>query len=144
MSDEHMESRRTHENLIFACFGCMSNTGLIAGLASIEAVKEVGLERAGIGCLPSLPLEVPPAVKKAKAAGRIITVDGCPFECSRRTVEAAKFTPARSFVLTRDVGVRKMSLDRDVGESPLPLADYISQEDVDRTKRLLVKAVLEG
>jgi len=33
----------THENVIFSCFGGASNTGITSALASLEAVKELGL-----------------------------------------------------------------------------------------------------
>jgi len=74
------EDMPTHENIIFSCFGGLSNTGITSALASIEAVKELGLEKAAIGCLPSVPLEVAPVMGKTKAAKKVITVDGCHFE----------------------------------------------------------------
>jgi len=128
---------KPHRSIIYACFGCLSNTGATAGLGSIEAVKELGLDRVAGGCLPALPLGVHPAVEKAKTAKKIITVDGCPFECSKKTVEAAGFKPTKSFMLVRDIGMKKTPLDK--GD----MMDYISSEDVEETKRMLVKAVLE-
>jgi len=41
----------THENVIFSCFGGASNTGITSGLASLDAVKELGLTKAAIMCL---------------------------------------------------------------------------------------------
>jgi hypothetical protein len=49
---------KTHESMIFACFGCLSNTGIVADLGSLEAAKEFGLEKAAVGCLVSLTLGV--------------------------------------------------------------------------------------
>lgn len=69
----------------------MSNTGIVTALASIEAVKELGLQKAAIGCLEGLPTNVLPVYGKTKAAKKIITVDGCPFECSKKSVEKAGF-----------------------------------------------------
>ena len=43
-----------HENVIFNCFGGFSNTGITAALASLEAVKELGLDKACIGCLAAM------------------------------------------------------------------------------------------
>ena len=77
---EWKAGENTHENLIYACFGGLSNTGITATLASMEAVKELGLKKLGIGCLAGLPIVVGPVLGKTKAAKKIITVDGCSFE----------------------------------------------------------------
>jgi len=134
---------KTHENMIFACFGCLSNTGIVAGLGSLEAVKELGLDKAAVGCLASLPLGVAPVIGKTKAAKKIITVDGCPFECSKKTVEASGFKPTKSFMLARDIGMKKKALHEDIGENLRPLMEYVSSEDIEKTKQLVVKAVSE-
>jgi uncharacterized metal-binding protein len=142
MEEKHFqEGMRTHENIIYACFGCLSNTGITAGLGSLEAVKELGLEKVAVGCLASLPLGIAPVIAKTKAAKKVITVDGCPFECSRKTVEAAGFKPAKSIMLVRDIGMKKKSLHEDIGGDLKPLMDYVSSEDVEKTKRLLVKTI---
>jgi uncharacterized metal-binding protein len=72
-----------HENAIFSCFGGASNTGITSGLACLEAVKKLGLQKAAIMCLGGLPISVKPVLGKTRAAKKIITVDRCPFECSR-------------------------------------------------------------
>ena len=41
------EGMKTHENIIFSCYGGMSNTGITSALACLEAVKELGLEKGG-------------------------------------------------------------------------------------------------
>jgi len=145
MSEEKhwKEGMKTHENIIYACFGCLSNTGITAGLGSLEAVKELGLDKAAVGCLASLPLGVAPVVGKTKAAKKVITVDGCPFECSRKTVEAAGFRPAKSFMLARDIGMKKKALHEDIGGNLKPLMEYVSSEDVEKTKELVKRAILE-
>jgi uncharacterized metal-binding protein len=134
---------KTHENIVYACFGCLSNTGITAGLGSLEAVKELGLDKVAVGCLASLPLGVAPVIAKTKAAKKIITVDGCPFECSRKIVEAAGFKPYKSFMLVRDIGMSKKALHEDIGGDLKPLMDYVSPKDIERTKRLVKEAVLE-
>ena len=42
---EWKEGMPTHENIIFTCFGGLSNTGIVAALANIEAVKKLGLDK---------------------------------------------------------------------------------------------------
>ncbi|MGQ9461376.1 MAG: putative zinc-binding protein [Candidatus Bathyarchaeaceae archaeon] len=139
---EWREGMPTHENIIFSCFGGLSNTGITSALACLEAVKELGLEKVAIGCLPSVPLKVPPVLGKSKAAKKIITVDGCPFECGRKTIEAAGFKISKSIVLARDIGMKKKALHTDIGKG-LGVEKYISADEVKRAKELIVKTILE-
>ena len=135
----------THENVVYACFGGMSNTGITAALASMKAVEELGLEKACIGCLAGLPTNVQSVYGKTKAARRIITVDGCPFQCSKKVVEKAGFKIAKSIVLVKDIGMKKKALHEDIGSRNLEsLMGYISEEDVEKAKELIVRMVLEG
>ncbi len=138
------EGMKTHENLIFSCFGGLSNTGITSALASLEAVKELGLEKAAIGCLGALPERIPPVMGKTKAAQKVITVDGCPFECCRKIVEKAGFQATRSIVLVRDIGMKKKALHEDIGENTKPMMEYVSQDDVKKAKDLIVKVIREG
>ncbi|MFQ6065986.1 MAG: putative zinc-binding protein [bacterium] len=131
----------THENVIFTCLGRFSNTGITAALASIEAVKELGLDKVCIGCLAGLPVNVPDVYRKTKAARKIVTVDGCSVECSRKVTKNAGFKSARSFMLVRDIGMKKKPLHEDIGGNLKPVMDYISEEDIKRAKELIVKAI---
>ena len=144
MADEKhwQEGMKTHENIIFSCFGGLSNTGITSALASMEAVKELGLEKVAIGCLGALPLGVKPVIGKTRAAKRVITVDGCPFECAKKTVEQSGFTPTKSIVLVRDIGMKKKSLHEDIGGNVKTLMGYISDDDVQKAKELIVKAII--
>jgi uncharacterized metal-binding protein len=133
----------THENVIFSCFGGASNTGITSGLACLEAVKELGLEKAAIMCLGGLPTKIKPVLGKTRAAKKVITVDGCPFECSRKIVEQAGFKPTKSIVLTRDIGMKKKGLSEDIGGDIKGVMDYISDDDVQKAKELIVKTIME-
>jgi uncharacterized metal-binding protein len=137
------EGMKTHENIIFSCFGGLSNTGITSALASLEAVKELGLEKVAIGCLGALPEKIPPVMGKTKAAKKVVTVDGCPFECSRKITEKAGFKVTKSIVLVRDIGMKKKALHEDIGENMKGLMDYVSMDDVKRAKDLIVKTILE-
>ena len=132
----------THENAIFSCFGGASNTGITSGLACLEVVKELGLQKAAIMCLGGLPTSVKPVLGKTRAAKKIIAVDGCPFECSRKVVEQAGFKPI-SIVLTRDIGMKKKGLSEDIGKDIKGVMDYISDNEVKQAKELIVKTLLE-
>lgn len=142
MSEEKkVAPKPSHETIIFACFGGLSNTGITTGLASIEAVKELGLKKAGIGCLPSVPINNPTIFEKVKIAKRVITVDGCPFECARKVCEAGGIKIVRSLVLTRDIQMKKQSLAQDLNSTPKPILQYIDPADVEKAKRLIVQAI---
>jgi len=136
------EGMKTHENIIFSCFGGLSNTGITSALACIEAVKELGLEKVAIGCLGALPERIPPVMGKTKAAKKVVTVDGCPFECSRKMTEEAGFKVAKSLVLARDIGMKKKALHEDIGQNIKGLMEYVSQDDVKKAKELIVKAIV--
>ena len=114
---EWQEGMPSHENMVFSCFGGLSNIGITSALACMEVVRQRGLEKGAIGCLPSLPLGVEPVIGKTRVARKVITVDGCPFECSRKTVEAAGFSITKSIVLARDIGMKKVAFHRDIGKS---------------------------
>jgi len=133
--------KNTHENIVYACFGGFSNTGIVAALAAMRAVEELGLKKAAVGCLAALPTGVVSARGKTAAALRIVTVDGCEFECSRKTVEAAGFRVTKSIVLTRDMGIRKKPLHEDIGKEMKNLMEYVSDEDVERAKQLILRAI---
>ncbi|MEM2971728.1 MAG: putative zinc-binding protein [Candidatus Bathyarchaeia archaeon] len=141
-SGEWREGMPIHEVLLFSCFGGLSNTGITSALACLEAVKQLGLEKVAVGCLPSVPLGVKPVLGKAKAAKKIITVDGCPFECARKTVEGAGFKIAKSIVLARDIGMKKVALHTDIGKG-LGVEKYISEADIKKARELIVKSILE-
>ena len=145
MAEEQMWQAgvNTHENVIFSCFGGASNTGITSGLASLEAVKELGLEKVAIGCLGGLSTGVKPVVGKTRAAKKVITVDGCPFECSRKVVEQAGFKLTKSIVLSRDIGMKKKAFSEDVGKDIKGVMEYISADDVAKAKELIIRTINE-
>lgn len=135
------EGMKTHENIIFSCYGGLSNTGITSALACLEAVRELGLEKVAIGCLAGVPLGVKPVLGKTKAAKKVITVGGCPFECARKTVEQSGFKLTKSIVLTRDIGMKKKALHEDIGPDIKGVMEYVSDDEVKRAKELIVKAI---
>jgi Iron-sulfur cluster-binding domain/DGC domain/Thioredoxin domain len=73
--------------------GQMVHAGL--PLPSLDEIKGFILQR------------IPPVMGKTKAAQKVVTVDGCPFECCRKMVEEAGFKATKSIVLVRDIGMKK-------------------------------------
>ena len=127
---------------IYACFGGFSNTGITTAIASMEAIKEVWLDKACIGCLGGLPTDAKQVYANTDRAEKIITVDGCPMECSKKIVEQAGYKIDKNIVLARDVGMKKKSLYEGV-EGLNNLTDHVEDKDVKKAKELIVKAILE-
>jgi len=126
--------------VIYPCFGGFSNTGYTTALASMEALKEVGLEKACIGCLGGHPTEVDMVLANNRKAKKIITVDGCPKECAKKLVEGAGFMVSDGILLARDIGMTKKSLFE--GAEEQNIMDHINEEDVQKAKELIVQKIL--
>jgi hypothetical protein len=107
-------------------------------------LKNWGWRRVAIGFLGALPLKVAPVMGKTKVAKKVVTVHGCPFECSRKIAEQAGFKVTKSIVLVRDIAMKKKALHEDIGQNMKGLMEYVSQDDVKRAKELIIKAIWEG
>lgn len=113
------------DNALFVCFGAMSNVGMMTGLAAIEAVKQVVPGKAGIFCLGGLPTQASSVLEKTRTAKRIITVDGCQLNCSRKIVEQAGFTPAVTINLVTDCGIHKKPASQFNSDEMVPAVNAI-------------------
>lgn len=120
------------ETALFVCFGAMSNVGAMTGLAALEAVKRVEPGKAGIFCLGGLPTQAPTVIAKTDSVKRIVIIDGCPLNCSRKIVEQAGYTPTKTINLVNDCGIAKKSL-----------ADF-NQEDIIPAILAIVNAINEN
>ncbi len=90
----------------------MSNTGYLAGMAAMEAVKQVGLGQAAIACLAGVPPGVPTVMNRLRSAERVVAIDGCATDCARKVAEAAGLTLTRSITLADGLRHQKGSLPR--------------------------------
>jgi len=99
----------TPETALFVCFGGMSNTGVLTGLAGLEVMKRLGRPNACVFCLGGLPTQAPSVLKATDQAKYIVTVDGCAVNCARKIVEQAGYTPDASLTLVNDCGITKKS-----------------------------------
>lgn len=120
------------KNALFVCFGGMSNVGTLTGLAAMEAIRRTAPGEAGIFCLGGLPTEAQSVTDKTRAAQRIITVDGCPLNCSRKIVEQAGFKPSRAITLVNDCGIKKG-----------PPMEY-TEADLGAAVEAILRAIREG
>ena len=144
-SVEWEAGKNTHENVIFACSGGFSNVALISSLASLEAVKQLGIDKVAIGCLGGLPYNNVPMVSVlANAARKVLAVDGCPNQCARKIVEAAAIKVSHSIIVSRDANVEKHTFRTDVGGDVKPVMGCIRDEDVKRATQLIVDAISEA
>ncbi len=138
----HLQAgENTHENIIFACSGGLSNAAMVTWLAAFEVVKELGLQKVAVGCLAALSTGLPKMLAMAQAARKVIVVDGCPKACARRTVEAAGLKSAAEIVVTRDVPMNKEVFREDLGGELKSVTDYLADSDVKKAKQLIVNAI---
>jgi uncharacterized metal-binding protein len=114
---------------LFICFGCLSNTGRLTGIAGLKAIETIGLERANIFCLAALATNVKTVMEKTKEAEKIVVVDGCPLKCAKNIVEAAGFKIDEYINLVEDMGFQKAN----------PYA--YSEDDVEKVAKAIIKAI---
>ncbi|AKB50096.1 hypothetical protein MSBRW_0843 [Methanosarcina barkeri str. Wiesmoor] len=87
---------------IFPCAGA-ANVGQLSNRIAIE------LEKQGIGnlmCTVGIGARAPGLMKSAEASDRIIAIDGCPVNCSSKTLELAGFKVDRQIVISK-LGIKK-------------------------------------
>jgi uncharacterized metal-binding protein len=98
--------------IIYSCSGA-SNVGQLANEVAVE------MSRAGhgsMGCLVGLSAHVPIMVQNAKAANRLLVIDGCGVRCGKKALEHVGLSNYDSVVLT-DLEVKKtydLKGDRDI------------------------------
>jgi uncharacterized metal-binding protein len=74
--------------VVLPCSGIGKVFGALARETAYELVERVRPGVATTTCLPLLVINDPEAVAKVKE-NPVITIDGCPKECARKSVEAA-------------------------------------------------------
>lgn len=88
--------------LIFACSGC-ADVGELAD----QAARKLSRDGAGkMFCLAGIGGRVSGIVKSTEAAQSILAIDGCPLDCTRKTLELAGFTKVSHLRLS-DMGFEK-------------------------------------
>ncbi len=93
--------------LIFTCSGS-SDVGAIADQAARKLTKD------GMGkmyCLAGIGGRVSGIMASTKSAAMILSIDGCPINCARKTLELAGFKKIEHLALS-DIGLQK-------GQSPV-------------------------
>lgn len=108
------------ENALFVCFGAMSSSGTLTGIAVLQAMKRLDPKKTGIFCSSALAAGVPKHRKTTEAAKRIIAIDGCANRCTSNIIEKAGLKVDKSLNLAKDLGIEK--------RGPFRPFDYTEEE----------------
>ena len=137
-SDTRKEGGTGHEvvpeNALFVCFGAMSSSGTLTGIAVLEAMKRLDPKKTGIFCSSALAVDVPKHRKTTQAAKRIIAIDGCANRCTSKIIEQAGFKVDRALNLVKDLSVEK--------RGPFRPFDY-TEEELQKTVEAIIN-ICEG
>ncbi len=90
------------EKLIFACSGA-ADVGAISDRAARKLTKD---GKGRMFCLAGVGGRVQGILDKTGAAARVLAIDGCPLDCTKKTLEQAGFT-AFAHVRVTDLGMEK-------------------------------------
>lgn len=124
----------TPEIGLVVCNSGASNTGQLTGLAALEVVRKLGSDKIGICSLPALANKIPRQVMLVKKIKRLIVVDGCRNECSRKILDALGIKYDEYLNLENDLGIRKLG--------PFTTMNY-SKEDVEKVSLAIMKRIQE-
>lgn len=88
--------------IIFACSGC-ADVGELAD----QAARKLTRDGAGkMACLAGISGRISGIVKSTQAAQSILAIDGCPLDCTRKTLEIAGLAKVNHLRLS-DLGFEK-------------------------------------
>lgn len=88
--------------VIFSCSGC-ADVGELAD----QVARKLTRDGAGkMACLAGISGRVSGIVKSAEAAQSILAIDGCPLDCTRKTLEISGFAKVNHLRLS-DLGFEK-------------------------------------
>lgn len=89
--------------IAYACAGC-ADVGAVADSIS-RKLRQDGFATPKASCLAGIGAGLQPFIDAAKAAGTVITVDGCETACARKMIENIGITP-EAVILTQ-MGLEK-------------------------------------
>ncbi|MEL4304226.1 putative zinc-binding protein [Methanococcoides sp. LMO-2] len=87
---------------LFSCSGA-SNVGQLSNQLAIELTEK------GVGkmmCAVGIGGQVPGLLRSAEGCDRVIAIDGCPLNCTKKTLELAGIGIDRHILIT-DLGIKK-------------------------------------
>lgn len=120
----------TPEIGLVVCNSGASNSGQLTGLAALKVVEKLGSDKVGICSLPALANRIPRQIMLVGKIGRLIVVDGCRNECSRKILDNLGIKYEKYLNLEHDLGIKKLG--------PFTTMDY-SEEDVEKVSSTIIK-----
>ena len=90
-------TEKPHPRILFTCSGCCTEGEISDKIG--RQLRQNGYARCGGSCLAGVSAGYPRFINAIKDASEVVSIDGCPMTCAKRTLEKASFHP-RSFVLT--------------------------------------------
>jgi uncharacterized metal-binding protein len=78
----------TQKVVVLPCSGIGKTYGALARETAYELAERVRPDKTVLTCLPLLVIN-DPAAKKLVTENPVITIDGCPRDCARKSLEAA-------------------------------------------------------
>lgn len=89
--------------IAYACAGC-ADVGAVADSIS-RKLRQDGFATPKASCLAGIGAGIQPFIDAAKAAGTVVTIDGCEIACAKKMIENIGITP-EAIILT-DMGLEK-------------------------------------
>ena len=117
---------------LFACFSGGSNSGSLAGMAALEAVRRLGNETVGICSLPAVLNRVPRQSALVRQMENLMVIDGCRNMCARHLLAEKGIVPDVFLNLETDLHLTKQG-----PFSSLAFAD----DEVKRVAEAIIAAV---
>ena len=114
---------------VFYCAGA-SNVGQSTMLGCVRAANEVGYEKASLLCLASISAGLANITNAAKSAKGIVAVDGCPMNCSLKTLNKTGFEVNKHIIVSKDLQISKNF-------------DLNSQMDIEKISDAVEKNIME-
>ena len=102
MSSDESKACDGAARLIFACSGA-ADVGEVSDRAARRLMKD---DSGRMFCLAGIGGGVEPILKRTEAASRILAIDGCDLDCTKKCLEAAGFDSFEHLRIT-DLGFEK-------------------------------------
>lgn len=115
---------------IIPCSGIGKSLGTVGRTATYEVLEKLRPNEATTVCLPLLTIG-DEAVQKLVRNNPCISIDGCPFKCARKNVEASRGELVASFMVTdilrENKNLKPESVTR-LGPKGLKLASILAEK----------------
>lgn len=128
---------KSRKVVVLPCSGIGKAYGALSREIAYELAERVRPDKAAMTCLPLLVISDPDALKLVRE-NPVITIDGCPLECARKSLEAAGGKPAHAcqsfkfYVAHKDLKPEGVAQLNDAGRKLAGLAADELAASVDR------------